>query len=404
MTLDKRTDLRAAEAEQGSALQSQEELPDFGEVHEPLDGRLSEGELWWRDHHEWFKARGYLLRARYSPSWVPSWENTKKWHWDCEDGRGLLWRNINDATRMSDGKYVALKRIKKSEHRYEVDIGLYFSSDEMVSEPANHCAPFYEVLTVDDDDDGTVVIVMPLLRSYNDPYLDTIGEAVDFFRQIFEVSGNDIEAQGRSDHSVGQGLQFMHRHYIAHRFCLTWSIMVDANGLCPKSCRPSPTLPGSTCSKFTKHYTRTQRPPKYYLTCFGRSRYYDPPDINPCHHPIWEKDGKLNGHRNPFQTDIYDIGNLVMEDFIQTKSGFGFMLRLVSDMVHPEPSKRPTIDEVVSRFDEIRRGLSSWELRSRIIDERDLDVFERGTRIVTHWIRRIGYVVRRVPPLPSPPS
>lgn len=90
-----------------------------------------------------------------------------------------------DATRLADGKYVALKRVEKSVHPYEVNIGLYFSSKNLASHPENHCVPFYEILALDDNE--TVIIVMPLLRAYTDPPFDTFGEVVECFRQLFEV-------------------------------------------------------------------------------------------------------------------------------------------------------------------------------------------------------------------------
>jgi hypothetical protein len=46
--------------------------------------------------------------------------------------------------------------------------------------------PIYDVLQVLDEDDR-VLLVMPLLREYSSPRFDTFGEAVDFFKQIFEV-------------------------------------------------------------------------------------------------------------------------------------------------------------------------------------------------------------------------
>ena len=81
---------------------------------------------------------------------------------------------------------VTLKRIKRGDHPYEADIALYFSSQALASQSANHCVPVYEVFTLDSDDD-TMIMVMPLLRPYSDPSFDTIGEAVECFRQLFEV-------------------------------------------------------------------------------------------------------------------------------------------------------------------------------------------------------------------------
>ena len=82
---------------------------------------------------------------------------------------------------------MTLKRIKRGDHPYEADIALYFSSQALASQPANHCVPVYEVFALDAAEDDTTIIVMPLLRPYIDPIFDTIGEAVECFRQLFEV-------------------------------------------------------------------------------------------------------------------------------------------------------------------------------------------------------------------------
>lgn len=78
------------------------------------------------------------------------------------------------------------------------------------------------------------------------------------------------------------------------------------------------------------------------------------------------------------------------------------MKPLVAEMIQPDPAKRPTMDQVVSRFDDIRRGLSSRKLRSRVVDV-DEDLFELVVRAASHWKRRIEFIVRRVPAIPSLP-
>jgi hypothetical protein len=77
------------------------------------------------------------------------------------------------------------------------------------------------------------------------------------------------------------------------------------------------------------------------------------------------------------------------------------MLQLVTDMVQDDPSKRPTMDEVIVRFDEIVRGLSSWKLRSSVIGATDssIAVFFRS---IPHWRRRLQYISQRIPPIPIP--
>lgn len=90
-----------------------------------------------------------------------------------------------DATT-TDGKFVVIKRIEKSYHPFEIDIQRYLSSPPLSLDPRNHCAPLLDTLDVPDDND-IVLAVMPLYRYFNSPPFLTIGEAVDFFNQIFEV-------------------------------------------------------------------------------------------------------------------------------------------------------------------------------------------------------------------------
>jgi len=353
---------------------------------EELDPR----EVWWRDRYKQLSNYGYLLRPRYSPQWVPSWKTSNKDWTDSEDGKRLEFAPVMDATRTSDGKVVTLKRIKRGDHPYEADIALYFSSQTLASQPANHCVPVYEVFALDAGDD-TMIMVMPLLRPYNDPIFDTIGEAVECFRQLFE------------------GLQFMHKHRVAHRDCMNRNIMLDPTHLYPESFHPVATNLNTNCSGDAKHFTRTQRPLKYYFIDFGLSRRYDPSDTNPKEKPIWGGDKEVPEFQNsselcdPFATDVFYIGNAIKIDFIIEKRGFEFMKPLIASMIQADPDKRPKMDEVVARFDDIRRGLSQRKLRSRVVDVYE-DLIERVIRSTSHWKRRIGFVARGVPAIPSPPS
>ena len=106
-----------------------------------------------------------------------------------------------DATRISDGAYITLKSIKPSVHPYEAEIGTYLSSEPLASDPKNHCVPIYDVLQVPDVDDR-IILVMPLLRKYNRPPMQTFGESVDFFQQVFEVRANYVWNFFHSSHSV----------------------------------------------------------------------------------------------------------------------------------------------------------------------------------------------------------
>jgi len=50
------------------------------------EGGLDKGELSWRDKYQWLHDRGYQLRPRYSPNWIPSWVETATNVRNCEDG------------------------------------------------------------------------------------------------------------------------------------------------------------------------------------------------------------------------------------------------------------------------------------------------------------------------------
>ncbi|KAF8838101.1 hypothetical protein BDN67DRAFT_991457 [Paxillus ammoniavirescens] len=362
-------------------------VPDFRDVYAEADRRTAqrvqkEVSVFEVDNRE-SKAHRHLLRPRYSPEWVPSWKNSKKDWVECEDGKRLPFAQIIDATRISDGNIVALKRINQTVHPYEVAIVQCFSPDALASQAANHCVPVYEVFALDDAND-VVVIVMPPLRAYTDPQFDTIGEGVECVRQLFE------------------GLHYIHNHHVAHRECMNRNLMLDPSGLYPNSFHPTENSLNMDYSGHAKHFTRTQRPPKYYFIDFGISHRYAPSETDPKEVPIWGGDKEVlefqdsNEPCNPFPTDVFYTGDALKKDFIQMKQGFEFMQPLVADMIQADPAERPTMDDVVARFDGICRGLSGWKLRSRVIDK-DKDA-------TSHWTRQIGFVTGGIPAIPAPPS
>jgi hypothetical protein len=104
----------------------------------------------------------------------------------CEfNGIFLQFTHLLDASR-DDGSLVMLKHISISRHPHEAEVGQLFSSEMLASNPKNRCVPFYDVLRIPSNEDGAV-IVMPLLYRVEDLPFQTIGEVVEFFRQIFEV-------------------------------------------------------------------------------------------------------------------------------------------------------------------------------------------------------------------------
>ncbi|KAJ6507302.1 hypothetical protein C8R47DRAFT_1100858 [Mycena vitilis] len=365
--------------------------------------RLTPREIFWRDHQVWLRECGYELRPRYQPDWIPSWRtDPTKLGLLCEDGIRLGSNIAIDAIRVADGALVALKLISKTIHPDETEIFEYFSSPELASDPRNHCLPLLSKLSPPGDPDK-IIFVMRLMREYDSPRFDTVGEVVAFFHQVFE------------------GLQFMHHHRVAHRDCNSCNIMMDGQHLYPA--RFHPQMPFNLPDGFhkAKHHTRTQRPVKYYLIDFGISSKFEPGEDTrvppilggdksvPEFSTLQQMSLGMNTEKlDPFPTDIYYLGNLIRTEFLEgdplrgvsAKLGFEFIRPLVADMVQIDPTKRPTIDEVVARFDRIQSGLSTWKLRSRVVKKTETTALHPG-RVLRHWLRRVGYILFRVPAIPT---
>ena len=77
------------------------------------------------------------------------------------------------------------------------------------------------------------------------------------------------------------------------------------------------------------------------------------------------------------------------------------MRRLVGDMCKENPKERPTMDEVMDRFEDVCVRLSDWKLRSRVASRRELwivtflrsfrhrhaqfNLARRGTAAIPNW-------------------
>ncbi|RDB25211.1 hypothetical protein Hypma_007478 [Hypsizygus marmoreus] len=302
-----------------------------------------------------------------------------------------------DATRR-DGSRVVLKQVSASRYPDEARIGQLFSSEPLASHPSNRCIPIFDVLRVPNDDD-TIILVMPVLYRNEVPPFETIGEIVDFCRQVFE------------------GLRFMHEHHVAHRDCKFNNIMADTARLYKSSPHPWATWLIDDASHQTQQlFSRTRKPVKYYFIDFGLSRIYSPEDGPPLEEEIWGGDKTVPEFRNcgdniplsdPFPVDVYFLGNTIRlqwvdgeKSFTTAKKGLDFMRGLINDMVKPDPKSRPTMDEVVSRFENIVAGLSTWKLRSRLVDVDERPA--RGVmRSIVHWAKHFGFMIRGIPALPK---
>lgn len=180
------------------------EPSDTGEQRRIGPATLLHGEIFWHEHATWLKECGYELRPRFRPGWVPSWIVMKKDPYLCEDsssGMVRLSRILNriyadvshkrsytfmDAKDTSTGQVVAMKRIKQENFPNGLAIVTFLTSEEKSSDRRNHCVPILRILPVPNEE-GHAIIVMPYLRPWYDPKFKTIGEGVQFFREMLEV-------------------------------------------------------------------------------------------------------------------------------------------------------------------------------------------------------------------------
>jgi len=307
-------------------------------------------ESWWQEHYNGIKESGYELRL--------------------SNRRAPALPNVMDAIRLRDGSSVLIKRVLPEAGQHEL---------ELTQNRSNPCVPLLDVIVFPNT--SHKLIVMPFLRPFDDYPFQTYEEFVSFFMQICEC------------------LRFMHERNIAHRACTAKCIMRG----------PSATgLRGSDTTQNNQVQNIRERPSDhYYLIDFGLSHQYssrNASDLPPRGHAIY--DGSIPEHRNegscnPFRTDIYRLGKLVRENFMQKYNGFRFMQELINAMTAENPEVRPTIEAVVERFTLIRNSLSRSALRSPITRRKDSRV-PVLFRYIGIMIRRLRYNLQRRPSLQDP--
>ncbi|KAG6813223.1 hypothetical protein H0H92_013110 [Tricholoma furcatifolium] len=359
---------------------------DVHDYKQPENGELSEIEVFWRKYTPLFKDRGYTVRPRYRPDWTPSWWNTSQYWQDCEDAIPNFAKHL-DATG-PDGSIVMIKWIEALDSPAEIPIGKLLSSERLAS-PRNRCMPYLDVIEPPESPD-VAFIVMPYLLEMERVPFETIGEAVEFFRQIFE------------------GLEFMHENNIRHGDCKYDNIMADSVHLYKTPPHPFSFWQTLDFSGFPSCiFSRTQNPVKYYLIDFDLAKEY-PPGIPRLEQVPWGGDRTASEHLldapcDPFPVDVYCLGNCIRENFldgmgfIRPKKGFEFMRELADDMTHPDPSKRPTMKDAASRLNAIIAGLSDRKLRSPVCKvDRNMTLRES----IAHWTKQYIRKIRGIPVIP----
>ncbi|KAG6836480.1 hypothetical protein H0H93_007649 [Arthromyces matolae] len=159
--------------------------------------------------------------------------------------------------------------------------------------------------------------------------------------------------------------------------------------------------------------SRTKRPVKYYLIDFDLSEVYDPAKAPHLRQPPWGGYMAVPEFYNespdappcdPFPVDVFCLGHFIRleyldgwDDNVKAKQGFEFIRQLVDDMTQTDPKKRPSMADVVRRFDEIVKGLDEKKLRSPVLEvDNHMNLLKASYHKVTQWI----YKLKGIPAIP----
>ncbi|KAG6897209.1 hypothetical protein C0993_007673 [Termitomyces sp. T159_Od127] len=306
-------------------------------------GDLLIDEKLWADHQPYLLSRGYQLRPRYRPGWVPSWKNCKSPLRDLDDFEDSIVaassRRVLDATRVSDGCKVMMKRVDP--HGAELHLARYLSSPQWTG----------------DDSQAEALLVMPLLLQFHGVPFGLFGEVVDAMKQFLQARTIFLR-QRWVDNNLSQGLDFMHAHKIAHRDACYLNLMMDASKLIPRGFHP---IMNHTHDGVTRGQERLDRasvgPVQYYFIDFGLSAYYpDEPletDVGFCGQDRTVPELLSNKPYDPFKLDVFQLGNAFME-ILMNYVGLDLLLPIIQAMTSANPQDRPSPSralEMLNRFD-----------------------------------------------------
>ncbi|KAJ6460850.1 kinase-like domain-containing protein [Mycena vitilis] len=288
---------------------------------------LLSNELFWRDNFHFILEHGYQLRPRYHPEWIPSWRSEYKGIW-AEDATCLCFHaEVIDATRCSDGTKIVLKRVDKHE------LAVIRELHALPPTPDNRTVPLLAVIPLPTP--GEQLIVMPFMRHIFDPPFDRLSQVLDALHQLLT------------------GLKFMHNNEIAHRDACSMNFVMDASKLVPGGWHFA--SPHTTPNRKRRRRARRRSSVKevrYYIIDFGLSVFRcaletDPQVIGADRTVPEFKSGQPY---DPYKLDIYQMGNMIKQEFIEKYLGLDILKPLVEKMTRTIPRERPTAAEALAEL------------------------------------------------------
>ncbi|PPQ89423.1 hypothetical protein CVT25_002189 [Psilocybe cyanescens] len=220
------------------------------------------------------------------------------------------------------------------------------------------------------------------------------------------------------DGQILPGLQFMHQHRVAHRDICVQNLMIDAHDLYPKGYHFVRKNKSLNFKGRAQYHTRTQKPAKYYIIGYELARSYKADNKENLEPPVYNLTSPASCFRldsedspDPFATDVFYIGNMIRYYFLDghtsplraraRRGKLEFMRPMINAMVHEDYTKRPTMTQIVCHFEDLVKDLSGFTLRSRFSRPQD-GALAAVLYSIPHWMRKISYIVRRVPAIPTP--
>lgn len=96
-----------------------------------------------------------------------------------------------DATRRRDGLAVILKRVVLRKPHNELRVCQIFADPHTASLPQNYCLRLLDIVDIPNNP-RECLIVLPLLLPFHIRPFETVGEAIEFFQQMFSVRSSAL--------------------------------------------------------------------------------------------------------------------------------------------------------------------------------------------------------------------
>ncbi|KAJ7166496.1 hypothetical protein C8R43DRAFT_196604 [Mycena crocata] len=339
---------------------------------------LKAGEKPWRDLYMFLLRRGYRLRPRYDPGWVPSWRCTTGPIYHPAEYKDSLPAIANifhpkvlDGIRTSDGQKVVLKRVEIQDPELSIHRRLHHFAT-----PASRIVPLLDVIGIPHTSEA--LLVTPLLSHFAHPHFRFRGEVMEAMQQFME------------------GLRFMHEHKVAHLDACYFNLMMDPTKVVPDGINFCGTYlhPDDSGRRDFRCKSRAAvTPVNYYLIDFSHSLYC--PEGNDVFRGVHGQDKTVpelrKGERyDPFKVDIYLPGNMLKMLIVENYDGLDFLLPLADAMTERDPMRRPSAEDALRLLHQLKQGNSQnadvWRRNGGRPERRSLI-----TRLFTWLTENLGW-------------